>query len=339
MDDAFEPHPTNGKSLITPIRRALMFVPGDDRHKIEKAAASGVDSIILDCEDGVAASRRIDARETIAAALADARQGVLNFGRSEKLVRVSPAYDKQMLVDDLTMALEYGADGIVLPKVETPEDVMIADIIMSEDPPPEDLFYDRGGGSVGSAFAPPPPPSQQRDNDDVGLIIIIETALGVLNLREIAELAHSIPRFQGIAFGAEDFASSLGAIRTPSGHEIAYGRAAVVVAAKAHGLQAIDMVYLPLDDPAGLAAEARFAREMGYDGKMAIHPKQIAPIQTAFLPTTEEIARARRLIDAFDAHQRVGRGAFQYEGQMVDMPIIRAARNVINMARAAGIDV
>jgi len=158
-----------------------------------------------------------------------------------------------------------------------------------------------------------------------------------MNLREIAACAESIPRLQALVFGAEDFAGDLGAIRTPAGHEIAYGRAALVVSAKAYGLQAVDMVYLKLDDADGLSAESRTARELGYTGKMAIHPKQIAPIQAAFTPTTAEIAAALRLIDAFDGYQAEGKGAFQLDGKMVDMPIIRAARAVMASARAAGL--
>ncbi len=281
------------------MRRAILFIPGDDRHKIEKGAASGVDAVVLDCEDGVAASRKAEARATIAAALRE-----VDFGRSERIVRVNP-FSTHLTHDDIAAILPAQPDAILLPKVESASDIHLIDRMMAE-----------------TAAA---------------LLALVETARGVVHLREIAACAEAIPRLQALIFGAEDFAGDIGAVRTASGHEIAYGRGAVVVHAKAFGLQAIDMVFPPLDDEAGLRAEARNGQEMGYTGKMAIHPRQIAPIQETFLPTAAAIAAAQRLIEAFEAHQAAGRGAFQLDGRMVDMPMIRAAQRVIESARAAGL--
>lgn len=281
------------------IRRAILFIPGDDRRKIEKGAGSGVDAVVLDCEDGVAANRKAEARATIAAAL-----GEVDFGRSERIVRVNP-FSTHLTHDDLAAVLPAKPDAILLPKVESASDIHLIDRMMAE--------------------------------TEAALLALVETARGVVHLREIAAAAETIPRLQALIFGAEDFAGDIGAVRTASGHEIAYARGAVVVHAKAFGLQAIDMVFLPLDDEAGLRAEARSGRELGYTGKMAIHPRQIAPIHETFIPTAEEIAAAKRLIEAFEAHQAAGRGAFQLDGKMVDMPILRAAQNVIASAQAAGL--
>ncbi|PJF24127.1 MAG: CoA ester lyase, partial [Phototrophicales bacterium] len=173
-----------------------------------------------------------------------------------------------MTHDDLAAILPAKPDAILLPKVESASDIHLIDRMMAE--------------------------------TDAALLALVETARGIVHLREIAACAETIPRLQALIFGAEDFAGDIGALRTAGGHEIAYGRGAVVVHAKAFGLQAIDMVFLPLDDEAGLRAEARNGRELGYTGKMAIHPRQIAPIQEAFSPTADEIAAAKRLIEAFD---------------------------------------
>jgi citrate lyase beta subunit len=142
---------------------------------------------------------------------------------------------------------------------------------------------------------------------------------------------------QGLIFGAEDLTGDLGAVRTIYGHEVAYARAAVVVHAKAFGLQAIDSVYTALDDVDGLTADTRYILEMGYTGKLAVHPRQVAPIQAAFTPGEAEIAAAQRVIDAFNEHQAAGAGVFALDGRMVDMPMVRAAQAVLDRARAAGV--
>jgi citrate lyase beta subunit len=142
-----------------------------------------------------------------------------------------------------------------------------------------------------------------------------------------------------LAFGAEDLAGDMGAIRTPEGWEGFYARSAVVLYAKAYSLQAIDTPFVRLDDDERLIKETRAALQMGYTGKLAIHPKQIAPINQIFTPTEEEIRAAKHLIDAHDQHQSAGTGAFQLDGKMIDMPMIRAAQAVLARAKAAGIEV
>jgi citrate lyase beta subunit len=156
----------------------------------------------------------------------------------------------------------------------------------------------------------------------------------VVNLKEIAQ---SDPRLVGLGFGAEDLAGSLGAIRTPGGHEVAYARSAVVLHAAAFSLHAIDTPFIALPDPDGLKAETLSAIQMGYTGKMAIHPAQIAPIIEAFTPAPDELDHARRLIEAYEAHQSSGAGVFNYEGRMVDMPMIRAASRVVARAAASSL--
>jgi citrate lyase beta subunit len=288
------------------IRRALLFMPGDDRRKIEKGAGLGVDSIIMDLEDGVALNNKPAARETIAAALRE-----VNFGRAEKLVRLNPV-GSGLVADDLAATLPAQPDGYVIPKVES-------------------------AGQIHEIAARLENAEHQHGwpHGSIRLLPIIETALGVVNLREIAA---SSPRLDALIFGAEDLAGDIGATRTADGWEVFYARGAVVVHAKAFGLQAIDTPFVDLNDLDGLAAETRLALQMGYTGKLAIHPRQIEPIQQIFTPTPEAIARAKRLIDAHNAHQDAKTGVFELDGKMVDRPMVRAAESILARARAAGID-
>jgi citrate lyase beta subunit len=285
------------------VRRALLFMPGDDRRKIEKGAALGVDSVIMDLEDGVALNHKPAARETIRAALQE-----VDFGKTERLVRVNPA-NSPFHLDDLEATIDGQPDGYVLPKTDSADTVRAVDARLS-------AAERKRGWQVGN----------------ITLLALVETALGIVNLREIAG---SSPRLQALIFGAEDLAGDIGAVRSIEGTEIFYARSAVVLHAKAFGLQALDTPFVRLDDEQGLISETMQALNLGYTGKLAIHPKQIATIQQAFTPSGEEIERALALIAAHDAQQAAGTGVFVYEGKMIDMPMIRAAQAVL--ARAAGL--
>jgi citrate lyase beta subunit len=283
----------------------LLFMPGDDRHKIEKGAASKVDSVIMDLEDGVALSSKPAARETVATALRE-----VNFGKTERIVRINPV-GSALYVDDLRQTVEGHPDGYVLPKIESAGQIRevsqwLADVELANNWP----------------------------NGSIALLPIVESARGILNLRDIAE---SDPRIVALIFGAEDLAGDIGAKRTPDGWEVFYARSAVVLHAKAFGLQAIDTVYVDLQDVDGLTTDTEQALYMGYTGKLAIHLRQVDPIQSVFTPSEEEIQQAQRLIHAYHGYLQAGTGAFQLDGKMVDMPIVRAAEAVLARARAAGI--
>lgn len=283
------------------LRRALLFLPADDARKVAKAAGMEVDSIILDLEDGVAFTEKENARR----AAAEALLGPLKNSRAERLVRIN-SWESGLEADDLAAIIPAHPDGIVLPKVERGDDLRYIDEVLTQFE--NDYGFQRGA---------------------IRLMAIIETARGVVNLSEIAA---SCERLVALAFGAEDLAASLGAIRTQSGHEVAYGRAAVVMHAAAFNLQAIDSPFIRLKDPEGLRAETLHALEMGYMGKLAIHPDHIDIVTGVFRPAPEEVEKARALIAAHDAHQRSGSGAFAHEGRMIDMPMIRAAERVLARA-------
>jgi len=284
-------------------RRALLYVPGDDRHKIEKSLTLGVDCICMDMEDGVALNRKAEARATIARALQE-----LDFGRSERLARINPV-GSGLEKDDIEAVLPHHPDGIVIPKIESPEQIQWA------------------SGKIEAAEL-----ANGWPVNSIRLIVDFETARGILNLKEIA--SHS--RLDGLIFGAEDFAASVGATRTAEAWEVFYARSAVVTAASAYGLHAIDMVTIDFRDIERVRREAEYGARLGYTGKQIIHPNQVAPVQEAFTPDDEAIAHARRLVEAFDEHQAKGSGAFALDGKMIDMPLVKAAQNVLARAHTAG---
>jgi len=288
------------------VRRSLLFTPGDDWRKISKAASLGADCVIMDLEDAVTSANKETARAMVLKALTS---GELDFGRSERLVRLN-TWDSGLQVDDLAMTAPGLPDGFVLPKVETPVELNY----MAEG---LDQFENELGLQRGH----------------FRLLGLIETARGIVNLREIASCTG---RLDALIFGAEDLAASMGATRTPDGPEVAYARSAVVIHAAAYGLQAIDTPYVALDDLEGLRKEAEASRLMGFSGKLAIHPGQVPVIEATFTPSEEEIAQARRLVEAFRSRQEDGTGVFSFDGQMVDMPMVRRAANVLARARAAG---
>ncbi len=285
-------------------RRALLYMPGTDWRKIQKAAVLDVDSACLDLEDGVALNRKAEARETVRRAL-----GELDFGKTERLFRINPV-GSGLEADDLSSVLPARPDGVVIPKVTEAEQVRwVSERIAAAE---------RAEGWEPGA---------------IGLLAIVETARGVVHLREIAGAS---ARLVALVFGAEDLAGDIGATRTPEAWEVFYARSAVLIHAAAFGLQALDMVNVDFVDLAALTAEAQQGARMGFVGKQVIHPDQVAPVQEAFTPTETEIARARRIVEAHTAHQEKGAGAFALEGRMVDMPVVKAAQSLLARARAAG---
>ena len=278
-------------------------MPGDDWKKITKSLTLGVDCICMDMEDGVAVNRKAEARATIAKALQE-----LDFGKSEKLARINSVgsgWEK----DDIAAVLPHHPDGIVIPKIESLGQIKWGSEIIEA----AELRY---GWPINS----------------VRMLVGVETAKGILNLREIA----SHPRLDGIIFGGEDFAASVGATRSRDATELLYARQAVVVACAAFGLQAIDIVTIDFKDLDIVRAEAEFGARLGFSGKQIIHPAQVEPVQSAFTPNDEAIAYAKRIVESFEASQKEGRGAFALDGKMIDMPLLKNARKVLERARAAG---
>lgn len=286
---------------MTPPLRSLLFMPADSPRKIAKGAELPADAIIADLEDAVASSRKQKARSLLVGSFrALPQNGPL------RSIRINPVHSP-FWPDDLLQTFAAAPQLYVIPKVESAADLQRVDEQLTP-------LESNAGMPVGS----------------VRLLPIVESAAGVVNLPEIAR---ADPRTVALAFGAEDFAGDIGAQRTREGWEVFYARSAVVTVAAAFGLQAVDTVYTDLADDAGLAAECAAMRKMGFRGKLALHPRQVEVINAAFTPERAEVEAARRLIAVFEAHERAGRGVCVLDGKMVDLPIYRAAQDLL--ARAA----
>ncbi|MDP2776442.1 MAG: CoA ester lyase, partial [Anaerolineales bacterium] len=198
-------------------------------------------------------------------------------------------------------------DGIVIPKIESLEQIQWANEYIEA----TELAH---GWPINS----------------IHILIGVETAKGILNLKEIA----SHPRLDAIIFGGEDFTTSIGATRTKDAVELLYARQAVVVACAANDLQAIDIVTIDYRDIEALRIESEFGARLGFSGKQIIHPAQVEPVQTAFTPNDEAIAHAKRIVETFEASQKEGKGAYSLDGKMIDMPLLKNAQKVLERAKA-----
>ncbi|GAB7095845.1 CoA ester lyase [Halolamina litorea] len=277
-------------------RRSLLFSPGDRPELMRKAPGSGADTVCFDLEDAVAPGRMAEAREAVHGVLADPE-----FDPDcEVTVRVSTAAaaDLDAVLGDDPEAVRL--DGVMVPKVTDGDDVSwIADLLDEHDV-------------------------------DAAVIALIETARGVLNAEEITDERAT----DAIAFGGEDLAADIGATRTEEGTEILHARQQVLLAASAAGVDAIDTVYTDYEDSDGLRAETEFALELGYDGKLAIHPAQVPVINEAFTPAPERVEWAERVVAARDEADAADRGVFSVDGEMIDAPLIAQAERVLERAEA-----
>ncbi len=282
-----------------------MFTPGDRPEMLRKAPSAGADVIVFDLEDAVAPDSKAEAREEVREVLADP-----DFAPDcEVCVRVNPT--GITADDDLRGVLGNGdqardaaetLDSVMLPKTEDPADAeTLADLL------------------------------DERDAE-VPILALVETAGGILSAENIAE----VPEVDALVFGAEDLAADLGATRTDEGTEVLHAREHVVLSASAGGVDAIDTVYTDIEDTEGLREETAFAIELGYDGKMAIHPAQVAPINESFTPAPERVEWAEKILDAKEAADAEGRGVFRVDGEMIDAPLIAQAERVLEYAEAAG---
>lgn len=285
-------------------RRALMYVPGNEERKVIKAAGLGLDGVILDLEDGVAFNRKDEARVGIRQALSS-----VDFGKAERLVRINPLYSGRAQ-EDLKVVLPGKPDAILIPKADSPQIVREVDEVISA--VEREYGWEAGG---------------------IAITLLIESATAFVNL---ASICTTSPRVQALVFGAEDFCADAGITRTIGARELLYARSAMVMHAVAFGLQAIDMVQTNYSDGVLLEKECIEGVELGFTGKQVIHPAQIEVVQRVFTPSEKMIAYARQVVEGADAAQQDGKGVFTLDGQMVDLPVVKRAENILARARAAG---
>lgn len=281
-------------SINPPVLRSMLFVPGDQPRMIEKAAWLQADAIILDLEDGVAAKDKLKAREIVRA--------TMTAGPSPRApVWLRPnALATGLFEDDVLACVLPGLMGVVLPKSRTVEELILVSSVLD--------VLERARG-----FSAP-----------LLLALLIETPQAVQTLRA---LVSSSARIVALLFGADDLAAELGLTRTARNEEVQSARAQVALAAHARGCEAVDLVYGGVRNVEGLTSECREGKAMGYTGKQVIHPAQLEPVHEIFSPSQEEIAWARRIVEASRAAPR---GAFVLDGRMVDAPIVRQAQRVLH---------
>ncbi len=291
------------------LKRSWMFVPGHRQKMIDKALGLSADVVMLDIEDGVAPSEKDTARKLIGEALGRERAP----GTPERFVRVN-AIGHARMDADLEAVLRHGLNGLVLPKVETVEEVLKVASIVTEREPKLDIA--RGS---------------------IRLLIAIESPRGLLNAPAIASCS---PRVIGLMFGAEDYGREMGlpTKREGEAQELLYARSAMAVAAASAHVQPVDGVWVDLKDMDGLFGFARQSRRLGFSGMSLIHPSQIDPINSVFSPTPEEIEYARQVVQAFEEANARGDGSISLGGQLIDRPIVERARRALEMAKMLGIN-
>ena len=277
-------------------RRSVLFSPADQPALMQKAPGSGADTVVFDLEDAVAPGRKAEARESVNGVLTDPKFGP----ECEVCLRVNPT--PNVADEDIAVALsgDPRIDSVMVPKADSAASVREMDELLGE------------------------------HGYDLPLIALCESAAGVLHAEEIA----ATPAVDAVAFGAEDLSADIGATRTESGDEVSHARQHVVLAASAARIDAIDTVFTDIEATERLAEETRFAGQLGYDGKMAIHPAQVSVINEAFTPDSDEVEWAERVLEARDEADAEGRGVFRVDDEMIDAPLIARAERIMERHRA-----
>jgi citrate lyase subunit beta/citryl-CoA lyase len=285
------------KELI--LARTWMFVPGSDPKKIKKARSLNADVLIYDLEDSVSFSEKAAARQMVKNEIR------LNL-KQAKYVRINGSRTS-FFHDDLHELLNENIKGIILPKSESAEQMLVLNKIVSQ----LEVLTGIPQGTI-------------------EVVPLIESALG---LHRAYEIATSVPRVKRLAFGSLDFALDINAQLTKEGAELLYARSQMVVVSRAAGIEApIDTVFFDIKDSANLTKETLFVKQLGFQGKMVIHPSQIDIVNEVFKPTNEEVEEAGLIVAAFDEAVRGGSGVVQFRGKMVDRPVVERAKKILEFA-------
>lgn len=292
--------------------RSWMFVPGNRQRMLEKSLGVAVDAVMMDIEDGVAPAEKDAARKQIAACLDDVAARMKKDAKLRtpaRYVRIN-AVGHERMRDDLALVLRQGLEGLVVPKVETSDQVKTVEQILDQQEPKLGL----GRGSV-------------------RLLVAIESPKGLFNAYAIAS---SSPRVVGLLFGAEDFSRelSLPLRRDGEARDLIYARSALVTAAACAHVQAVDGVWPDLQDTEGLKKFAAQSRRLGFSGMSLIHPAQVDIVNGAFTPAADEIDYALSVLKAFDEARTRGEGAVAFGGQLLDLPIVDRARQTLSLAES-----
>lgn len=277
--------------------RSLIFVPGNRANMLERALGFEADIIMVDLEDSVPPAEKVAAR-------AIAAEWVPRLRKAGQRVMVrANALDTGLTRDELSAVISPDLYGVSVGKTESSWDLQEIERIISP------LEFRAG-----------------LEQGQVRLIPWIESARAIVNINEMAS---ALSRTVAIAFGAEDFTNDMGIQRSDDGDEVYHPRCTVAIAARAAGVASLDSPYVAFRNPEGLRKDAGVARQMGYTGKFAIHPAQIETINELFSPLPEDVAYARRVMEAWYEAEANGRGSLDLDGKMVDVPVVKRAQNLL----------
>ena len=278
--------------------RTLLFAPGNHPRRVEKALCLKADAVILDLEDAVAVAEKVGTRAIVVEALQSERSGL-------GYVRVN-AYDTDFCFGDLLVVVANGVDGIVLPKVETSAQLRSVDWVVGQ------LEREKGLPAGG-----------------IDIIPIIETGKGVANVYDIASAGTRIKR---LSFGAGDYTKDMAMRWTRHEGELAHARAEISVASRTAGLEApLDTVWIHIKETDGCIKSAELVRDMGYQGKLCIHPDQVDPVNAVFSPSDEDVDFAKKVVKAFEEAEAQGLASIQVDGYFVDYPIVDQAQRTLDL--------
>lgn len=286
--------------------RSMLFMPGNNPGMLVSADQLGADAIIYDLEDAVSLGEKDSARELVKNALIN-----LAFEHSFVTVRMNPI-DSPYWQDDLDAILPAEPDGIVIPKASV-EAVQTVEKYVND-------FYDK----------------QQVKEEDrtIRFLLLIEDAAGIINADKIAA---STNRADALLLGGEDYSVSMGVDRTDDSKELEYARFRLATCARAFHLDALDTPFTDINDEEGLKKDTAFSKQIGFNGRLVINPRQIPAIHRIFTPSQEKIEDAQIVLQAAEDARKNGKGVFSFRGKMVDKPVISRAENLVKAAKEWGL--
>lgn len=290
----------------TRLSRSMMFVPGNSPKMINNCDLYGADSIMFDIEDSIPIAEKDVARILVAEALKSRTY------KGETVVRINHPTQTPYGIDDLEVILQAKPNLIRMPKTECKEEVELVAAMIDD--------VEKQNGWV---------------EGTINIIVAIESVRGLYNVREICHA----PRMVAIALGAEDFIADIKTQRTKYGIELYFARSTILMAAREAGIRCIDTVFSDVNDMDGFCDEVTKIRDMGFDGKSCIHPKQIAEVHKLFTPTEKQIIHAVKVLISYADAKKKNKGVIAVDGKMVDGPIVVRAQRIVDAARAAGLTV
>lgn len=282
------------------LRRTMLYVPGNKPAMVKDIYIYNPDSIMFDLEDSIPLNEKDAARFMVCEALKH-----VDYHGIETVVRIN-GLDTKYGLDDLECIVKAQPDVIRLPKTETADDVLLVESIIER--------------------------IEKENNIPVGttkMMAAVESALGVLNSLSIAT---SSKRLIGIAIGAEDYVTNLKTNRSPQGIELLFARCQVLNAARAAGIAALDTVYSNVENEEGFRKEVEHIKQLGFDGKSIINPKQIDIVNQVYSPKTKEIEQSIKIIQVIKKAEKEGTGVISLNGKMIDKPIVERAQRILNLA-------